>query len=165
VTPPTQSTSGRRRSPQEIIADLEAQIARIQARAERKKVKKNPTLRHVATALRSIDKALDACEDGATSKALDEARATLSAVLSLSGAGPKATRGAAAPGPRRRGQVQADAVLRFVAGHPGSRCEDIAGSIGADTKALSLVLKELKTDGRVRTEGQARGTRYYAQNK
>ena len=160
MTPTTRSS--RRRSPQQIIADLEAQIAKVRARAERKKAKKDPTLRHVSAAVRSIDKALDACQDSASAKALDEARATLSAVLSLSGSLPKAARSAGAPGPRRRGQVQPDAVLRFVGSHPGSRCEDIAASIGADTKALSLVLKELKTEGRLRAEGQARGTRYYA---
>ena len=60
------------------------------------------------------------------------------------------------------GQIQPQAVLEFLASHPGSRCEDIAAAVGADTKVMSPVLKNLKAGGKVRTEGQARGTKYFA---
>jgi hypothetical protein len=163
TTRPMPSASTRkRRSTQEIIADLEGQIAKIRGRAEQRKAKKDPTLRHIGAARRSIDKALAAAEDGATRRALDEARATLSALLSLNGA-------AADPGARgmkvrarRAGTVEAAGVLKFIAGHPGSRCEDLANALGADSKELSSVLRNLRADGQVRTEGMARGMRYFA---
>jgi len=157
------ATKRKRRSPEEMIADLQAQIGQVRTRAERRKTKADPVLRHVSAALASIDKALDVSEDIATRQALDEARVTLSAILSLNGANTKPRRDLVV---RRRagGQVQPEAVLEFIASRPGSRCEDIAAAIGADTKAVSPVLKDLKADGKVRTEGQARGTRYFAGN-
>ena len=150
-----------RRTPQEMIADLEAQIARVKARAERQKAKKDPSLRYMSSALRSIEKALDFSEDVATRQGLDEARATLTAVLTLNGALAPAGGGRAAQRRRRGGRVQREAVVRFVTEHPGSRCEDIASALGADTKSVSPVLKALKDDGEVRAVGQARGTRYH----
>src|SRR5262249_15139158 len=81
----TRRTEGQR------IKDLEAQITARKQRAERKKMTRDPALRHVSAALRSIDKALANSEDSATRQALDEARATLSAALSLNGVAPKAS--------------------------------------------------------------------------
>ena len=152
----------KRRSSQEMIADLEAQIARVRARAERRKAKKDPALRHIAAAVRSIDKALAGSKDVATRQALDEARATLGAVLSLSAATPKAGRGGVAVQADRGRQVQPEEVLQYITSHPGSRCEDIAATVGADTKAVSSVLRSLRAEDKVRSEGQARGTRYFA---
>ncbi len=126
----------KRRSPKEMIADLEAQVARVRVRAERRKAKKDPALRHIAAAVRSIDKALAESEDVATRQALDEARATLGAVLSLSAATPKAGRGGVVVQAKRGAQVQPEDVLQYITSHPGSRCEDIAASVGADTKTL-----------------------------
>ena len=156
------TTERKRRSPEEMIKDLEDQITQVRARAQRRKVKVDPALRHVNAALSSIDKALDVSEDIATRQALDEARVTLSAILSLNVAVPntRSIRGAAV---RSRGgsQIQPQAVLEFIANHLGSRCEDIAAAIGADTKAMSPVLKNLKAGGKLRSEGHARGTRYF----
>ncbi len=152
----------KRRSPQEMVADLEARIARIRARAERRKAKKDPALRHIAAAVRSIDKALAEAEDVVTRQTLDEARATLRAVLSLSGAMPKVGRGGVVVQANRGRQVQPEDVLQYITSHPGSRCEDIAATVGADTKAVSSVLRSLRAEGKVRSEGQARGTRYFA---
>ena len=155
------ATKRKRRSPEEMIADLEAQISQVRTRAERRRTKADPALRHVSAALASIDKALDVSEDIATRQALDEARVTLSAILSLNGAVPKTRSGAAAVRSRGGSQIQPEAVLEFIANHLGSRCEDIAAAIGADTKAMSPVLKNLKADGKLRSEGHARGTRYF----
>ena len=83
---PIKTKERKRRTPEQMIRDLEAEIARIKTRAEMKKAKRDPALRHVTAAVRSIDKAIDATTDAATKKALDEARATLSAVLALGGA-------------------------------------------------------------------------------
>jgi hypothetical protein len=124
-------------------------------------VKKDPTTRHIAATVRSIDKALAESEDVATRQALDEARATLGAVLSLNGAahGSIGWRRRAAR-PERADQVQAEKVLQYLASHPGSRCEDIAAAVGAKTKAVTGAFKAIKTAGRVRSEGQARGMQY-----
>lgn len=158
------STKRHRRSPEEMIADLEAQVARIKERSERHKATRDPTLRHVSAALRSIDKALAVSEDVATRQGLDEARGTLAAILTLNGAPGRATSGQRAGGRGRsaRAQVDEGQVLKFLAAHPGSRSEDIAAALGTDTKDVSPVVKRLKADGKVRSEGQARGMRYYA---
>ena len=74
-----------RRTPEQLIADLEKKIDQVKRRAEQRKAKKDPTLRHVTGAVRAIDKALAVSEDRATKSALDEARATLGAVLTLNG--------------------------------------------------------------------------------
>jgi predicted transcriptional regulator len=62
---------------------------------------------------------------------------------------------------RRVKAVEADIVLQCVARRPGVRAAEIAAEVGADTKDVSPVLKSLKDEGKVRSEGQARGTRYY----
>jgi predicted transcriptional regulator len=43
----------------------------------------------------------------------------------------------------------------------GIGAADIAAEVGADTKEVSPVLKSLKDEGKVKSKGQARGTRYY----
>jgi predicted ArsR family transcriptional regulator len=153
-----------RRSPEQLIKDLEAKIANIKARAERKKIKRDPSVRHTLGAVRSIDKALAATEDKPTRQALDEARSTLSALLSLQGFAPKAERNVLAP---RRGRapssaVSADAVLEHVRAHPGQRGEEIATALGTSTAALRPVMKRLIADGAVKTKGERRGMRYAA---
>ena len=158
----TATTKRSRRTPQEIIADLEAQVARIQARGERRKAKKDPALRHISAAVRSIDKALSVSEDVVTRQGLDEARATLGAVLSLNGAAPKAGRGGTTVRMRRGGKARADEVLQYVASHPGSRCEEVAAAVGAETRAVGAVLKTLKAEGKARSVGKARGMKYFA---
>lgn len=152
-----------RRSPQQQIADLQAKIATIQQRAERKKAMQDPALKHVTSALRSIERALAECKDPAMRKSLGEARELLGssapsrvAVLVPAGGGGRRSKKAAAP------RTDPAAVLRFLQDHPGSRCEDIAQALETDSRALSTLLKGLKTDGKAKTEGQARGTRYFA---
>ena len=61
-----------RRTEEQRIQALEAQIAALKLRAERKKLTRDPALKHVSAALRSIDKALSHSEDAATRQALDE---------------------------------------------------------------------------------------------
>jgi hypothetical protein len=92
----------KRRRPTELqmIADLEEEMRRVRARIAQRKAKKDPALGPVSAALGSIEKALEASEDSATRQALDEARSTLRAVLSL-GAGPESPggQGPTTPGP------------------------------------------------------------------
>ena len=77
-----------RRTPDQIIADLQAEIARVKARAAQAEVRKDPALRHISGAVRAIDKAMGETNDKATRTELAEARATLSACLALNGAEP-----------------------------------------------------------------------------
>ena len=77
-----------RRTPEQMIEDLQAEIERVKARAAQAKVKKDPALRHINAAVKAIDKAADATGDAATRKALGEARATVAACLELAGAMP-----------------------------------------------------------------------------
>ena len=59
-----------RRTPEQLIAELEARIAQVKRRAETQKVKKDPALRHISMAVRSMDKAMAATQDAATKRRL-----------------------------------------------------------------------------------------------
>jgi hypothetical protein len=158
--PATKKKQSRtRRSADDRIAALQAQIAKIQTRAQEQKVKKDPALRHMSGALRSIDKALKASEDKATREALNEARATLTACLALNGAA--STNGKVAGAPRQRRETpDPDRVLAYIKKHPGSRAEEICAELGTDTAALRPVLHQLRDDGEIKVEGKARATKY-----
>ena len=151
------------RSEEDRIADLEAKIAAIRARAERKKVKRDPSLRHISAAVRSIDKALNESNDGAMRQALGEARSTLSACLSLSGV--ILSSGTKSRGRRVAGGgagVDEGTLLNYVRAHPGQRGEHIAEGLGTDTAAMRPVMKRLIESGKVRTKGERRGMQYAA---
>lgn len=149
------------RTAEQRIADLEAQIEQVKRRAAAKKVKKDPAVRYVSGALRSIDKALASSEDQATRAALNEARVGLAAVLMLSGVVVPAGRGRT--GPRVTGPVLSeDALLAYIQAHPGSRSENIAVGLGTDTAGIRPSLVALKQAGRLVVEGKARATRYSA---
>lgn len=146
-----------RRTPEQMIEDLQAEIERVKARAARAKVKKDPALKHIAAAVRSIDKAAGASEDKAIRTALGEARATLAACLELAGAAPSAGPSTEQPrGPR----VEPESVAAYLADNPGSSAADIAEALGTDTKTLRPVIKGLFVTKRMTSEGKARGTRY-----
>ena len=144
-----------RRSEDQLIADLEARIAHIKTRAATKVARKDPALRHVSRAIRSIDTAMDESSDNALRTALQEARVTLSACLQLEGI-------AVSPHGRAGGSVDAGAVLAFVRSNPGQRGEHIAAALGTDTHALHRTMKRLIEDGKVRTHGERRGKQYFA---
>jgi hypothetical protein len=151
-----------RRTPEQLIAELEAKIASVKRRAETQKVKKDPALRHVSGAVRSMDKAMAATQDAATRTAVGEARTALAAVLTLNGvviSGDSKARGASV-----NGGVKPDAerVARYIADHPGNRAEDIATALGTGTAQLRPALIKLKSAGAVEPKGKARATRYYA---
>jgi hypothetical protein len=81
---------------------------------------------------------------------------------------PPAAKSAPGRRPRRSsadvGEV-AEQVLGYVRAHPGSRLEEIGRGLGTDTAGLKLPVKELMGSGRLRTEGQKRGTKYFAEGK
>ncbi len=149
----------KRRSPDELVAELQAKIERIKSRAAQQKARNDPAQRHMAATVRSIDKARKQCEDNATRAALVEARAALVALL-LDGTQPYA-RGTLVPRQRREKPDPAR-VLAYITKHPGSRSEEIAAELGVDTLSLRTVLHQLRDDGRIRVEGKARATRYLA---
>jgi hypothetical protein len=150
-----------RRDTDQLVADLQAKIEALQARAARKRVKAGPAVRHLLGALRSMDKATSASEDQVLRKTLEEARGTLSAYLSLQGIVP-----AAKPGQRgRRSSADVEqsgaSLANYVIKNPGQRGEDIAAALGTDTKTMRLPMKQLIADKKVRTKGERRGMRYY----
>lgn len=151
-----------RRTPEQLIAELEARIAGVKRRAETQKVKKDPALRHISMAVRSMDKAMGSTQDAATRAALGEARTALLAVLTLNGvvvSGGRKARGASVNGGAK---PDAERVAQFIADHPGSRAEDIAAALGTGTAQLRPALMKLKSRGAVEPKGKARATRYYA---
>jgi hypothetical protein len=151
----------KRRGIEQRIAELESKIAAIKEREAKKQVKADPALRHAASALRSIDKALSASKDPVTRQALSEARATLSACLTLNRA-----EGAGRKGETRHASAPIDnlpeVLLNYVRAHPGQRGEQIAAALSTDTRAMRPAMKRLIEAGKVRTEGQRRGMTYSA---
>jgi hypothetical protein len=159
---PKTVTQRHRRTDDEIIADLQRKIEQVKRNAECKKAKKDPSLRHVSAALRSIDKAVAHTGDAATRNALGEARATLAACLALNGAAaPKAGRGVLTPRRSANGRIDPERVLQYLQGHPGSLAEDIAAALGTDADHLRPAIHQLRADATVRVEGKARATRYF----
>ena len=147
-----------RRSAEERIAALKAEIERIKTRAAEQKAKKDPALRHISGAIRSVEKAAAATKDAATKKGLNDARATLAACLALHGVTPgKAGRTrAAGPAP------SPEKILAFLKKNPGSRSEAICAALGTDALSLRPVLHELRDQKKVKVSGKARATAYTA---
>jgi predicted ArsR family transcriptional regulator len=81
-------------------------------------------------------------------------------------AGPTAPK-AAKPGKRARRSAEdveqvAGQVLAYVQGNPGQRLEEIGRGLKVDTTGLKRPIQDLLATGRLRTEGQKRGTKYFA---
>lgn len=152
-----------RRSPEQLIADLQAKIEAVKRRAAQQKVKKSPALRHMSAALKSIDKALGETNDAATRQALTEVRTTIAAALGINGAA--VSSGVVKPsGGRRSSQDVAnlsERLLDYVSQNPGQRGEEIASALDTDTATMRLPMRKLIADKKVKTQGEKRGMRYY----
>jgi hypothetical protein len=55
----------------------------------------------------------------------------------------------------------ADAFLAHITANPGQRMEHIAKELGLPTPELTLPVRKLLADGKLRVEGQKRATQYY----
>jgi hypothetical protein len=147
-----------RRDPEQLVADLQAKIEAIKARAARKRRKADPAVRYTIAAVRNIDRAMSSATDQVLRKTLEEARGTLAAFLTLQGIVP-----AARPGRRSSEAVEqtGSSLVEYVKKNPGQRGEQIAESLGTDTKSMRLPMQRLIAGGEVRTQGERRGMRYY----
>jgi len=140
------------------IRALEAQIEALKQRKARKQLHRDPALKQIHAAIRSIDKAMAASSDRTEREALGEARNTLTACLALTGG---KSSGTLVPQARRAsGVVSEDALLAYVRTNPGQRGEQIAGALGTDSASVRPVMKKLIQAGKVRTIGQARAMSY-----
>lgn len=87
-TPSEGAKKRRRRSPEEIIADLQAEIKRVKDKAEAKKLKQSEAVRLSLSAIRAMDKGMEAAADEGNSHlrhTLAEARKTLGVQLDKMG--------------------------------------------------------------------------------
>ncbi len=64
---------------------------------------------------------------------------------------------------RSAGDVEAtqSAVVDYIRANKGCSVTDIASATGLSTKDLQLPMRKLVADGKLRTTGQRRGTRYH----
>jgi len=155
-----------RRSPNDLVAALEAKIQAIKARAERKRAKANPAVRYTVAAVRSMDKAMAATTDAVLRSTLDEARGALSAYLSLQGVAQSARTSRPVAGGRRSTadlEDMASSLIEYIKANPGQRGEQIAAALGTATKTMRRPMLALIEGGSVRTKGERRGMRYYPQ--
>lgn len=123
----------------------------------------------MSMALRSLDKALNASDGAVLKTALDEARTTVASCLGLIGVKPKAARrtltrrprGHAATSDNGSAQPDANDLLAYLKNNPGSSSETITKQFSTDAGTLRPVMRRLIDDGKVKTKGERRGTRYF----
>lgn len=59
-------------------------------------------------------------------------------------------------------EQQIESILAHIQGNPGQRLEEISAEFSAGSGELRPAIQKLLWAGRIRTEGRARGTRYFA---
>jgi hypothetical protein len=74
-----------RRSPEELIENLQAKIRSIRSGAEKRKARTVPAMSDVLKAIKLIDRAAQSATDATFKSALEEARATLAAASAVQG--------------------------------------------------------------------------------
>lgn len=73
------------RSEEERVAELEAKIAAIRSRGERRKARANPCVKLTVGAVKLLDKALNATDDAVARRTIEDARTALGAYVSQQG--------------------------------------------------------------------------------
>ena len=154
-------TTRVRRTDEQLISDLEAEIQRLKHRAAHRQVTKSPAIRHTTSALKAIDAASGSTDDNALRHALEEARATLVACLAVQGVLVPAGAGKVRRGTHDKSQL-ADALLAHIKQNSGQRGEQIAAALGTDTKTMRPVMHALIAENKVKTRGERRGMQYFA---
>ncbi|MDP1889692.1 MAG: hypothetical protein Q8K55_02270 [Gemmatimonadaceae bacterium] len=162
TTNPSVAAHRTRRSPEEQIAALQAQVDAIKAREAARKAKKSPVLRHMRAIVRAIDAAVQESDDAAASTALVDARRLLVGCLVMKGVRVPMT-GAGSNGQRASGDADhlSENLREYVLEHPGQRSEQIAAALRVSTWTLRCVMMPLVQAGEVRREGAARATAYF----
>jgi hypothetical protein len=150
-----------RRTDEQMIASLEAEIQRLKHRAAQQKVTRAPAIKYTTSAVKAIDTALATSDDAVLRRALDEARSTLVACLAVAGVLLPAGNGKVVRGTHNKAQL-ADAVLAHVREHAGQRGEQIAAALGTDVNAMRPAMKSLIEQNKIKTSGQRRGMAYFA---
>lgn len=150
----------KRRTPEQMIEDLQAEITRIQESA---KAKSSPAHKQAKAALRALGKAHDlAREEGEADLERDLARA-IDALEGSTGSQP-----ASSPRVRRSAEDVAAlslAIWDALKDRPELSISEIAEAVDSTPKEVRGPLVKLVEDGRARKEGERRGTKYFAKGK
>ncbi len=155
--------AGKRRSEADRIAELEARIHHLKARMEEKKVKKDPALKYVTKAVKAIDDAAAETRDVPLRQALESARSTLAACLSLTGVVmPQQQQSRRPRGSTTGTSVDPDALLQYVRKNPGQRGEQISAALGTTSDSMRPAMKKLIEAGDIKVKGERRATSYSA---
>ena len=88
-----------------------------------------------------------------TALSLDDLRSVFSAAEASTAYGP--------PGPDRRHGITANRIIAYVGDHSGCSLGDIARSLGLKRGAVTSQMRTLRSEGRLRVEGQERRFRYF----
>lgn len=152
----------RRRSPEEMIEDLQREIARLK---DAQKLKTSPGRKQARLGLKALQKAQALAADEGDPE-LDRALgAALGALEGLfSGEATAGVGGAGGVRVRRTSddlaQLQ-EQMIAFLDESPGTSISEIAVAVGASPKELRGPLVALVEEGRVKKTGERRGTRYF----
>src|SRR5690349_7012220 len=131
-----------RRTTEDRIKDLEAQIAAIKNKAEQKRERAVSTIKLMKAARKALERAIGASEDMVLRQQLVGARETVSACLALCGV---AARRSSTLTPRARrtkstengvSEVDAGTVVDYLEKNPASRSEQITAALGTDAATL-----------------------------
>ena len=145
----TTQLRGARRSGEDRIPGLGAQMEVLKRRTARKPEHRDPALRHVKAGIHAIDKAPTASNHHANRQALGEARSTVDGMTPAGGSGTHN------PRPRRSSSLTAlvaeEALLTHARSNQGQRSEQVAQALGTDSDRPAK--KPPIQDRRVKTAG------------
>jgi hypothetical protein len=157
----SQTATRVRRTDEQLIADLEAEIQRLKHRAVERKVTRSPAIRYATNAVKHIDAAMADTDDKPMRQALEEARTSLVACLVVAGVVIPAGGGSVRRSPADKSEL-ANALLAHIKAHSGQRGEQIAAALGTDTKTMRPAMHALIAQNKVKTRGERRGMQYFA---